>query len=360
MNYNLYFKEFRPQKKCGLETIAIIGIAAAGAAVAGSVASGIATNSAQSSANDTNIRLAREQMAYQTSERLATQEYNTPAAQRERFEAAGINPYMALGQMDVGNTSMQSGVTPAHVQPLTGLSDMLSGLGMAPMQVMQAVSMAEQVQGQKEAVMQARIETLYKERKEIAALRESVTRSSETLSKISKNSAEYDIMRKQLLQQEQDLKMKELDAKYHEDYLQARNKRERNTADLVAQQERHTLLQNWFQEQTNAFLPMLQELQAKELGASIFAKYQQGLLSQKQGYLTDEQKKHEALKAVGTEIANAIAGNEKLRSEYGLTEARLKALRDGAIERFRNDNVLFEAADNIANWACQIPLQYFK
>lgn len=360
MNYNLYFKEFRPQQKCGLETIAIIGIAAAGAAVAGSVASGIATNSAQSSANDTNIRLAREQMAYQTSERLATQEYNTPAAQRERFEAAGINPYMALGQMDAGNTSMQSGVTPAHVQPLTGLSDMLSGLGMAPMQVMQAVSMAEQVQGQKEAVMQARIETLYKERKEIAALRESVTRSSETLSNISKNSAEYDVLRKQLLQQEQDLKMKELDVKYHEDFLQARNKRERNTADLVAQQERHTLLQNWFQEQTNAFLPKLQALQAKELGASIFAKYQQGVLSQKQGFLTDEQKKHEALKAIGTEFANYLGQNRYLMSQYELNEYDLKSLRNGEIIRRKSNSPIFDGFDNFANWIVGLPMQYFK
>ncbi|MDE5571451.1 MAG: hypothetical protein K2I86_05295 [Prevotella sp.] len=108
----------------GLETAAIIGIAAAGAAVVGSAVNA----SSQRSANKTNVSLAREQMAYQTSEREAVQEYNTPANQRQRYLEAGINPYFAMGSMDAGNATAQSAPGAAQVQPVD-YGSILQGLG---------------------------------------------------------------------------------------------------------------------------------------------------------------------------------------------------------------------------------------
>ena len=106
---------------------------------------GIFGNSAQSEANETNLRIAREtnamndrlfheQLAYQTSEREATQEYNTPKNQRARYEAAGLNPYAMLGNFEAGNAQMQSAPSPnamqaAQVQPVDALSKAVGTIG---------------------------------------------------------------------------------------------------------------------------------------------------------------------------------------------------------------------------------------
>ena len=134
----------------GLETAAIIGIASAVAATGVGVASSISSANAQKraidSANNTNIQLSREQMAYQTSERLASQEYNTLANQRARAEEAGFNPYLFLGNMETGNTQFQTGVTPAQVQPNMALADMLKGLGRTGQDLMSNIQNIQQNQ----------------------------------------------------------------------------------------------------------------------------------------------------------------------------------------------------------------------
>lgn len=123
----------------GLETAAIIGIAAAGAAAVGSVGNVIAQNSANkqnaqnvANTNALNYQIFQEQKAYQTGEREATQEYNTPLNQRQRYEQAGINPYFALGSIEGGNTTAMSSpsanpMQAAQIQPLP-FGDILSSL----------------------------------------------------------------------------------------------------------------------------------------------------------------------------------------------------------------------------------------
>lgn len=121
-----------------------VTIAVGAIAVVGTVASAVASSKAQQSANDTNVMLTREtnaqqyqifqeQKDYQTGEREAQQEYNTPLNQRLRYEQAGINPYFALGNIDSGNTTAQtSPAAPAlhapQVQPNMAFADLLSGL----------------------------------------------------------------------------------------------------------------------------------------------------------------------------------------------------------------------------------------
>lgn len=208
-------------------TLIGLGIGALAVGAASTVAAGVLNKSAQSEANATNIQLSREQMAYQTSEREAAQEYNTPANQRARYEAAGINPFLALGNIDSGNTQMQTGVSPATVQPENALAQMVQQLGQTPTQALNVVQMAQQVQGMQEANEQAHTQTLYQERQIIQGMRESMARTSEALSKVSVNSAEYHRLNKVLLQQDQELKMAQLNYQYQSDYLRARNKREK-------------------------------------------------------------------------------------------------------------------------------------
>lgn len=106
--------------------------------IAGSLIGGSMNKNAQGGANDINLRIAREtnQQQYQMfneqnafNERMYNemQNYNTPAAQMQRYRDAGINPYIAAGNVQTGNaqSALQSAPAPqmnvAQVSPETGL-----------------------------------------------------------------------------------------------------------------------------------------------------------------------------------------------------------------------------------------------
>ena len=119
---------------CDLATLSL----GAGLAIAGglgfvsTIAGGIANSNNVSSVNQSNLEAAREtntanremfdiqmdynkymyedQKAYNDKLISMMNDYNKPAAQRQRFEEAGINPYFAMGNIDAGNASSQVGV----------------------------------------------------------------------------------------------------------------------------------------------------------------------------------------------------------------------------------------------------------
>lgn len=128
-----------------------------GSSILASLIGGIFQRNAQRSANKTNLQIARDTNAqnYQifreqnefNKEQLNNYlQYNTPAAQRARFEDAGINPYMALGSMQNGNA--QSALTSANsapmqatqVQPENGMAQGIQGALLNAATVMSAVS----------------------------------------------------------------------------------------------------------------------------------------------------------------------------------------------------------------------------
>lgn len=116
-------------------------IGAAGS-VLGSFIGGSKSAAAQRRANETNLQIARETNAqnyriFQEQQQFNENQFNrwldysTPAAQRQRYEDAGINPYMAVGQLQNGTpssalTSANSApMQGAQVQPVQGLGDAL-------------------------------------------------------------------------------------------------------------------------------------------------------------------------------------------------------------------------------------------
>lgn len=113
---------------------------------ASSLLGGIFGSSSQSSANRTNLQIAREtnQMQYQMfqeqnafNERMYNQmqQYNTPAAQMQRYQEAGINPYVAAGNVQTGNaqSALQSAqplpLHTAQVQPVDAFKDTFTQIG---------------------------------------------------------------------------------------------------------------------------------------------------------------------------------------------------------------------------------------
>ena len=116
-------------------------IGAAGS-VLGSFIGGSTSAAAQRRANEINLQIARETNAqnyriFQEQQQFNENQFNrwldysTPAAQRQRYEDAGINPYMAVGQLQNGTpssalTSANSApMQGAQVQPVQGLGDAL-------------------------------------------------------------------------------------------------------------------------------------------------------------------------------------------------------------------------------------------
>lgn len=111
----------------------------AAATLASGFFGGLLGNKAQSSANATNINIARETNAMNY--RMMQEQnsfnkemyndylsYNTPLAQRRRYLDAGINPYMALGNLQPGNAQSALQAAPSHpavgtqVQPVNSLA----------------------------------------------------------------------------------------------------------------------------------------------------------------------------------------------------------------------------------------------
>ena len=142
------------------------GISAVGSIVGG-LLGGKANQNAQQGANDINLQIAREtnQQQYQMfgeqnafNERMYNQmlTYNTPAEQMRRYSDAGINPYIAAGNVQTGNaqSSLQSAQAPqlhtAQMQAATGMGDAFQN------SVSQAASVISQYAQNELALSQAR------------------------------------------------------------------------------------------------------------------------------------------------------------------------------------------------------------
>lgn len=85
--------------------------------------------------NDANARLAQKQNDWNLEQWNRENAYNTPEAQRARYEAAGINPYFALGNIQSGNADSLMSAELANQQPvvsdLQGQSGQILGSSIA-------------------------------------------------------------------------------------------------------------------------------------------------------------------------------------------------------------------------------------
>ena len=340
MNYRFLDQDCSPQFKNGLETAIIVG---AGLAAVGAVGSAAISSHAQSKANQTNIDLAREQMAYQTSEREAVQEYNLPEVQRARYEQAGINPYFAMSNIQSGNSEMQSGVTPAHVEPNTAFADMFKDLSGIPSQVLSQYQGLQQVQATEEAIKQARIDSMYKGQEKILQLHNLSSDISVKMSQVDKNSQEYQNLKQEHRKIQREITRLDIDNKYLEEYNASRNRRERETADLVYEQKREQAAKAYYQELVNDAFPALNNAQMKLLGAQTFA-------AVKQGELSANMSETEKVKKIGQIISNGIASNEFKLSDLNLTSAELEAMRKGDVSKLRDKSMIFRFVDDAVEY----------
>ena len=107
-----------------------VPLASAGISALGNVVGGLfGSNGAKAAAkaqlqavretNESNFRLAQKQNDWNLEQWNRENAYNTPEAQRARYEAAGINPYFALGNIQSGNADSLMSAELANQQPVT-------------------------------------------------------------------------------------------------------------------------------------------------------------------------------------------------------------------------------------------------
>lgn len=139
--------------------------------------------------NAYNERMLQKEMDYNTRMWRMQNEYNTPAAQRKRYEAAGINPYMALGNIQAGQAGSAGGVKTPSAQPVTmqPFQPDFGGIGQAAQNYF-ANRLAEKrndaaIAVDDEKASQLRIENQYKAAELITQIMERIEKTHDTKSK---------------------------------------------------------------------------------------------------------------------------------------------------------------------------------
>lgn len=100
------------------------GISALGSLVGGLFGSSSSKSAAKAQlqavreTNKANLDLAKYQNEWNVAQWNRQNAYNTPAAQRQRYEEAGINPYFALGNIQPGNAEGLMSANMANQQPV--------------------------------------------------------------------------------------------------------------------------------------------------------------------------------------------------------------------------------------------------
>lgn len=122
-------------------------LASAGSSLLG----GLLGLSGQSSANATNIQLAREQQQWSEAMWNKQNEYNTPAAQMKRLKDAGLNPAMMYSQGQVGNAGSVGSYSRAQVEnAMAPLAQGISSAGSGIADLMIRNEQVKQMQAQTE------------------------------------------------------------------------------------------------------------------------------------------------------------------------------------------------------------------
>lgn len=105
---------------------------------AANIIGGIMSYHGQQSANAQAFANMQHQNKWQEMMFDRVNAYNDPSAQRDRYERAGINPYMALGNITPGTAQSSSAPSPAPVgNTMEGVANSMNGLGYSMMQAYQ-------------------------------------------------------------------------------------------------------------------------------------------------------------------------------------------------------------------------------
>lgn len=247
-------------------------------------------------------------------------EYNSASAQRERLEAAGLNPYLMMsggsagvaqgGSSPSGGAPSAQGVTPPTATPYSvDYSGISQGVGAAIDTVMQLKNSASE-RGVKDASAEnLRIEGKYIAAKRVAELYK--------MYNDAKNDNERTAIQKYIASIDGDLKASQMS-------VNAEN------MNKIRMETQLFATENLMRNQELSFLPQAQKLQLAQGAADIALKY-----SQKQ--LTDKQARHEVEKLAETVARTQLTNQQYWTESANTVNAQLQNTRNQIENQFTSE-----------------------
>lgn len=230
-------------------------------------------------------------MQYQTSEREATQAYNNPVNQRKRFDAAGINPYFALGQMDAGNTTAQT--SPNLQAPQYG--DVLKSLAEGASNGYELYEHEQQAQQMQLGVEQMKVDTRYKLTEKLLSINEQRLKVMGMDIDNKAKQKQLSILDKQAEQIQLDIDATKQD--FNEMRLTTIANRKLAENEALAKE-----LGNDYQRMVNNFLPSMQQAQLDEVNARVSEATSAAVAHKASANLSNKQAATEAANKVVKEL----------------------------------------------------------
>lgn len=288
----------------------LLGLIGAGLGLGGSVASGLMNSSAVSAANKANLQGVRETneankemfqqaLNYQSDMWQKTNEYNTPLAQRQRYEAAGLNPYLMMNSGNAGTASAMTGVSPSpleapHVEPVPspyqGFTDIPSHLASFSDSALKQETAYGLSLDNKMKMVDVRNKTLEKYlsiQNQLYELRNKRTKSN------------YDEAQIKIL--EKTSKSLEIDLKYQDEFLSSRNKLQKEQANKAYEDTQRAHYEAELQRQMSDAFPQMRQAELNEISARIAnlgtsSSYNRSL-TKSEDYRRKHELRHNALKS---------------------------------------------------------------
>lgn len=340
----------------------LLGLIGAGLGLGGSVASGLMQSHAVTEANKMNLQGVRETneankemfqqaLNYQTDMWEKTNAYNTPEAQRQRYEAAGLNPYLMMNQGNAGEASAMTGVSPSqlqapHVEPVpspyqgfTEIPSQLSSLSDSMLKQETAYGLSLDNKMKLVDVRNKTLEKYLSIQNQLYDLRNKRTKSNADEAQIS------------VL--ERTAKSLELDLKYQEDFLQSRNNLQREQSNKAYEDAQKAHWESEYQRQLSEAFPQMNKAQLNLLASQMAAAYASANASNASATHSMEQAKSEyhlrPYKVLVEKFNSLLSEGAVNLQNLGIPAAELKAMRNKSIIYQRKDGT-FRFADNAANW----------
>lgn len=284
--------------------------------------SGLFGAGSQSAANETNLQATREtnaqnykmfqeQLGFNREMYEKANAYNTPAAQRRRFEAAGINPYFALGNMDSGNASMQTSPSPnpavaPHVNPVD-YGQMFNGIPNAVGAYYDNKLKSEQADSVGISNKIQAIELRYKAVDKQVELQQKIADLENKKALTASEKQRLDNLR-------QEYRVGETNLKYLDDYLGSRNELQRNQSAHERALVEKTNKEAEYQSILNKFLPPQLRAQINALASQAASNYASAEQSRAGAEYTRGQNRREdelqSRKVLAASLANALCSKE--------------------------------------------------
>lgn len=323
----------------------IIDPVTAGLVVGGSALLGGLNLFGQKSANDTNLTAVREtnqqnrelfneQLAFTEKMWNQNNEYNTPEAQRARYEAAGINPYMALGNINSGSATMASApsapqMQAGHVEPLR-YGDALGAAAKDAILTYDSLRMHDaQVSGQQ---LQNKVLSAQANLANAKAYEELLSLQRDNRLKLRQSNltdAQKSNLEKEGQILDYQLKRLSIESQYYDSIASANNESAVAQAELHRQTAINMQLQNQYQNIFNRYFPKLTSAQISSLAASASAAAESVNESKSRQRLNKREEKVKYYQALGNNLDNMIKRGQLKLQDLSMSQAELDAMKAG-------------------------------